>query len=342
MKLLELNNISIDYKTIEGNIRAVDKVSISVENGDILGLVGESGCGKTTLIKSIIGLLPQNGVVVEGEILFENENLLNLTNNQMRQKRWNDISMITQSAMNSLNPVYKIGWQIVEAIQSHKDISKENAFKKAEQLFDLVGLERGRLNDYPHQYSGGMKQRAIIAMALALNPKIIIADEPTTALDVVVQSQILERINKLLENYHGSMILVTHDISVIAQTCTKVAVMYGGKIAEYGPVSQVLKKPSHPYTMGLKNAFPSLIGEKKELISIPGTPPNLLHDIKGCRFKDRCPFAIEKCFCEQPDKISIDEGFFYCHRGEEREKLRELASKQNTWLDDNFKELQYE
>lgn len=338
MKLLDLKNISIDYKIIEGNIRAVDKVSLSIEEGEILGLVGESGCGKTTLIKSIIGLLPQNGSVSEGQILFQNENLLKLSKEEMRQKRWKDISMITQSAMNSLNPVYKISWQIVEAIQAHSKMSNEDAYKRAEELFDLVGLEKGRLNDYPHQYSGGMKQRAIIAMALALNPKIIIADEPTTALDVVVQSQILERINKLLENYKGSMILVTHDISVIAQTCTKVAVMYGGKIAEYGDVKQVLKNPNHPYTMGLKNAFPSLTGEKKELISIPGTPPNLLNEIKGCRFKDRCPFSVDKCIREQPAKTNTNEGFFYCHRGEEREKLRELANKQDTWLKENIRE----
>ncbi|MBP1925026.1 peptide/nickel transport system ATP-binding protein [Sedimentibacter acidaminivorans] len=338
MKLLELNNVSIDYKTIEGNIRAVDKICLSIEDGEILGLVGESGCGKTTLIKSIIGLLPQNGTVAEGEIFFENENLLKLTKDEMRKKRWKDISMITQSAMNSLNPVYKISWQIVEAIQAHKEISKEDAYKRAEELFELVGLEKGRLNDYPHQYSGGMKQRAIIAMALALNPKIIIADEPTTALDVIVQSQILERINKLLENYQGSMILVTHDMSVIAQTCTKVAVMYGGKIVEYGEVNQVFKEPNHPYTMGLKNAFPSLVGEKNDLISIPGIPPNLLNEIKGCRFKDRCPFSIEKCSQENPKKTNIEEGFFYCHREEEREKLRVLASKQETWLQENIKE----
>ncbi len=338
MKLLELNNLSIDYKTIDGNIRAVDKVCLSLEDGEVLGLVGESGCGKTTLIKSIIGLLPQNGTVAEGEIFFENENLLKLTKDEMRKKRWKDISMITQSAMNSLNPVYKISWQIVEAIQAHKEITKEEAYKRAEELFELVGLEKGRLNDYPHQYSGGMKQRAIIAMALALNPKIIIADEPTTALDVVVQSQILERINKLLENYQGSMILVTHDMSVIAQTCTKVAVMYGGKIVEYGHVNQVFKEPNHPYTMGLKNAFPSLVGEKKDLISIPGTPPNLLNQINGCRFNGRCPFSIEKCSRENPKKTNIGGCFFYCHREKEREKLRMLASKQETWLQENIKE----
>lgn len=339
MELLNIRNISIVYKTTEGNIRAVDKVSFKIAKGEVLGLVGESGCGKTTLIKSIIGLLPQNGSVAEGEILFDDIDLLKLSKEQMRVRRWKDISMITQSAMNSLNPVYTVGWQIVEAIQTHEKISKEEANIKAGKLFELVGLEKGRLNDYPHQYSGGMKQRAIIAMAIALNPKIIIADEPTTALDVIVQSQILERINKLLKNYMGSMILVTHDISVIAQTCTKVAVMYGGKIYEYGEVNQVLKQPNHPYTMGLKNAFPSLVGEKKELIFIPGTPPNLLEDLRGCMFKDRCPFALKKCFVEYPGKTETPSGFFYCHRAAEKEKLRKLADKPETWYKNGMEEL---
>ncbi len=339
MKLLNIKNLSIVYKTIEGNIQAVDKVSLSIDDGEILGIVGESGCGKTTLIKGLMGLLPYNGKITEGEIYFMDKNLLSLSKEEMRQKRWNDISMITQSAMNSLNPVYSVGWQIVEAIQAHKVVSKEEAYKTVEKLFELVGIEKGRINDYPHQYSGGMKQRAIIAMALALNPKLIIADEPTTALDVVVQSQILEKINILLNNYNGSMILVTHDISVIAQTCTMIAVMYGGKIVEYGAVNQILKHPNHPYTMGLKNAFPSITGEKRQLISIPGAPPNLLNDLDGCRFKDRCPFAIEKCFVEQPKKNNVSNGFFYCHRENESEMLRDQAKKQETWLEDIVKEV---
>ena len=339
MKLLDIKDLSIIYKTVDGNIQAVDKVSLSIDDREILGIVGESGCGKTTLIKGIIGLLPQNGKISEGEIYFKNVDLLKLSYEQMRQIRWNDISMITQSAMNSLNPVYKVGWQIVEVIQAHKDVSKEEAYKTVEKLFELVGIEKGRMNNYPHQFSGGMKQRAIIAMALALNPKLIIADEPTTALDVVVQSQILQKINLVLKNYNGSMILVTHDISVIAQTCNMVAVMYGGVIVEYGVVDQVLKFPNHPYTMGLRNAFPSLTGEKRQLISIPGTPPNLMANLIGCRFKERCPFAIDICFIEQPKKTSINNGFFYCHRNNETDRLREQAKKQELWLEDSFKDV---
>jgi len=339
MKLLDIKDLSILYKTVEGNIRAVDKVSLSIDDREILGIVGESGCGKTTLVKGIIGLLPQNAKISGGEIYFNNTELLRLSYEQMRQIRWKDISMITQSAMNSLNPVYKVGWQIVEVIRAHTDVSKEEAYKTVEELFELVGIEKGRMNNYPHQFSGGMKQRAIIAMALALNPKLIIADEPTTALDVVVQSQILQRINHVLEKYNGSMILVTHDISVVAQTCNMVAVMYGGVIVEYGPVKQVLKYPNHPYTMGLRNAFPSLTGEKRQLISIPGSPPNLMKDLKGCGFKDRCPFAVQKCFIDEPKQTSIIKGFYYCHRNDEIDKLRGLAKKQEIWHEDFFKEV---
>lgn len=249
----------------------------------------------------------------------------------MRKKRWKEISLITQSAMNSLNPVYKVGKQIIEPMLEHTDVSKEDALEKARKLFDLVGLERGRLDDYPHQYSGGMKQRAIIAMSLALDPMLIIADEPTTALDVIVQSQILERINALLDQYDGSMILVTHDISVVAQTCTKVAVMYGGKIVEYGDVVQVLKRPNHPYTMGLKNAFPSLVGEKKELVSIAGTPPDLSIEHVGCRFAERCPFKIDACTVGDIDMTEVENGYFYCVRHEEKDEIRKLADIAETW-----------
>lgn len=331
MALLELNEVTVEYKLSNGKLKAVDQVSLKVENGDVVGLVGESGCGKSTLIKGIINLLPSNGNVTNGIVNFEGEDLSKLSFDKMRKKRWKEISLITQSAMNSLNPVYRVGDQITEVILEHENVSKAQAMEKAKELFDLVGLDRARLEDYPHQYSGGMKQRAIIAMSLALDPKLIIADEPTTALDVIVQSQILERINALLEGYSGSMILVTHDISVVAQTCNKVAVMYGGKIIEYGDVKQVLKYPNHPYTMGLKNAFPSLTGEKKDLISIEGTPPDLSKPIDGCRFKDRCPFVQEKCKSGELPFTKVESGYFYCARHDEIDRLRELADLSETW-----------
>ena len=331
MSLLELKNVSIEYKLSDGKLRAVDNVSMKLDNGDVLGLVGESGCGKSTLIKGIINLLPSNGQVLEGNIIFSGDDLTQISTEEMRKKRWKEISLITQSAMNSLNPVYKVGQQIIEPILEHNGGSKQEAMEKAQKLFDLVGLDRGRLDDYPHAYSGGMKQRAIIAMSLALDPKLIIADEPTTALDVIVQSQILERINALLDQYDGSMILVTHDISVVAQTCTKVAVMYGGQIIEYGDVVQVLKRPNHPYTMGLKNAFPSLVGEKKELVSIIGIPPDLSKEIQGCRFAERCPFKLEKCMSGEIEKTEEENGYFYCVRSDEKEELRKQADIAETW-----------
>ena len=331
MALLELKNLVVEYALSKGVLRAVDDVSFTMDGGDILGLVGESGCGKSTLMKGIINLLPSNGKVRAGETLFEGVDLNRLPKEEMRKRRWKEISLITQSAMNSLNPVYRVGRQIAEAMIEHDGTGGKEAREKAAKLFDLVGLDRARLDDYPHQYSGGMKQRAIIAMALALDPKIIIADEPTTALDVIVQSQILERINDLLSLYRGSMILVTHDISVVAQTCTKVAVMYAGRIVEYGDVGQVLKKPNHPYTMGLKNAFPSLVGEKKALISIQGTPPNLAQSRGGCRFAPRCPFAEDDCRNSEVEKTETPNGFFFCRRRGETENLRHLAEDPAAW-----------
>lgn len=331
MALLELKNLVVEYALSKGVLRAVDDVSFTVDGGDILGLVGESGCGKSTLMKGIINLLPSNGKISAGETLFEGVDLNRLPKEEMRKRRWKEISLITQSAMNSLNPVYRVGRQIAEAMIEHEGGTRKEAREKAAKLFELVGLDRARLDDYPHQYSGGMKQRAIIAMALALDPKLIIADEPTTALDVIVQSQILERINDLLSLYRGSMILVTHDISVVAQTCTKVAVMYAGRIVEYGDVGQVLKKPNHPYTMGLKNAFPSLTGEKKALISIQGTPPDLARSHSGCRFAPRCPFAEDDCRKFEVEKTPTPSGFFFCRRRGETENLRHLAEDPAAW-----------
>lgn len=330
--LLNIENLDVCYKISDGIVKATQDVSFYLKRGEVLGLVGESGCGKTTLIKAILKLLPSNGYIAGGEIYFKDKQITKMDNEQLRKMRWNEISMITQSAMNALDPVYKVGDQIVEAILTHQPVGKKEAYSRAMELFNLVGLEKGRLNDFPHQFSGGMKQRAIIAMALSLNPEIIIADEPTTALDVVVQAQILERINTLLSNYDGSMIMVTHDISVIAQTCQRVVVMYGGKVMEFGNAAQILKKPNHPYSMGLKNAFPSITGEKRNLISIPGTPPSLLKPPKGCRFNERCPFALKKCFNEEPLSQSIEEGYVACHRFHEVERLRAEAEKEETWM----------
>ncbi|MDQ0338130.1 oligopeptide/dipeptide ABC transporter ATP-binding protein [Caldalkalibacillus uzonensis] len=330
-KLLEIRKLRTCYKVHEGEVWAVDGVDISLSPGENLGLVGESGCGKTTIIKSILRLLPKQAHS-EGEVLFKGKNLLELSMSEMRKVRWNDISIISQSAMNALDPVYRVGDQIVEAIRIHRKVSKDEAWSRAEQLFNLVGLDKIRLRDYPHQFSGGMRQRAIIAMALALDPSIVVADEPTTALDVIVQAQILKRIQNLQKELHSSMIMVTHDMSVVAETCQKVVVMYAGKVVESGPVEAIFKQPCHPYTMGLKNAFPSVKGEKYELISIPGYPPDLLHPPSGCRFADRCPFATDICREEVPEPVHIGENHTAaCHHVDKVEEMREKAALRETW-----------
>jgi oligopeptide/dipeptide ABC transporter ATP-binding protein len=234
--------------------------------------------------------------------------------------------------MNALDPVYRVGDQIAEAILAHESVSKAEALARARELFALVGIDHRRLSDYPHQFSGGMRQRAIIAMAQALNPSLIIADEPTTALDVIVQNQILRRISQIQKKSHASMIMITHDISVIADICERAAVMYAGKIAEIGRIAGVLKTPCHPYTMGLKNAFPSILGDKQALISIPGSPPSLVHPPAGCRFNVRCPFAVDPCFAADPPLVQVAaDQYAACHRVAEAEALRRRAAERETW-----------
>lgn len=330
-KVLEIKNLSTCYNSLAGPVWAVDGVSFSLNYGENLGLVGESGCGKTTIIKSVMRLLPK-GAYSTGEINFKGENLLDMSPAEIRNIRWDNISMIAQSAMNALDPVYKVGSQIVEAIRIHANVSKKEAWKQAEELFALVGVDKKRLHEYPHQFSGGMRQRAVIAMALALNPDIIVADEPTTALDVVVQAQILNKIREIQQESNNSMIMVTHDISVVADTCDKVAVMYAGKIVEYGTVEEVFQRPYHPYTMGLKNAFADIKGEKFELISIEGYPPDLLDPPKGCRFADRCPFATDICRTDQPESKEVYKGHkVACHHIDKVEEMREKAALSDTW-----------
>ena len=332
MPLIEVSNLKTYFDTREGFARAVDDVSFSIEPGQNFGLVGESGCGKTTAVKSVIRLLPRNGQIVGGKVLFKGCDLLLLPEKQMRKFRWREISIISQSAMNALDPVYKVGDQIVEAIRAHEKISRSQALDRAVELFSLVGIDRRRLYDYPHQFSGGMRQRSVIAMSLALNPDLIIADEPTTALDVVVQGQILRRIRSLQARHNASMIIITHDISVIAETCERAAVMYAGKIAETGSIVGVLKNPYHPYTMGLKNAFPSVLGEKMDLISIPGSPPSLVDPPQGCRFSARCPFSLEICRMQEPPLTQVDtEQFAACHRVAEADAFRMRAAQEETW-----------
>ncbi len=330
--MLEIRNLKTYFKTRAGYAQAVDDVSFTVQPGQNFGLVGESGCGKTTAAKSIVKLLPPNGEIVGGQILFKGRDLVRLTNEEMQKVRWREISMISQSAMNSLDPVYRVGDQIVEAIQAHEPVGRAEAMDRARELFGLVGIDPKRLRDYPHQFSGGMKQRSIIAMSLALNPSLIIADEPTTALDVIVQDQILRRIKSLLESHQASMILITHDISVVAEMCDRVAVMYAGKLMECGDVITVFKRPFHPYTLGLQNAFPDLHGAKQELISIPGSPPKLVDPPAGCRFAARCPFALDVCGEQEPAMVEVGPGHqAACHRLEMIDWMRAEAARKESW-----------
>jgi len=332
MALLDVRHLKTFFRTQAGDSRAVDDVSFGIAPGENFGLLGESGCGKTTVAKSLIRVLPKNGRIVGGQAEFEGQDLFALSEAQMRKIRWRGISMISQSAMNALDPVYRVGDQIVEAIQTHVKMPRSEALERVRELFGLVGIDRRRSCDYPHQFSGGMRQRAIIAMALALNPSLIIADEPTTALDVIVQDQILRRISSLQKQFDASMIMITHDVSVIAELCERAAVMYAGKIVEIGNIRGVLKRPYHPYTMGLKNAFPSIYGDKQDLISIPGSPPDLVHPPEGCRFNLRCPFVTDRCYSEEPPlrEVGADQ-FAACHRISEAEKLQALSDKKETW-----------
>lgn len=335
--LLEIDDLSIQYETrSKGAIRAVDGLSFEIGTNEIFGLVGESGCGKSTIAKSILGLLPRNGSVVDGEIRFKGVDLTELSTMELNQIRWSNISMISQGAMNALNPVMRISNQILEAIRSgQQNVSTEDARETVRELFELVGLDPERIDEYPHQFSGGMKQRAFIAMALAQDPDLLIADEPTTALDVIVQDQILKRLLELQDDFDLSIILITHDISVVAETCESLGVMYSGKLMEYGNLKSIFSEPYNPYTLGLQNAFPSLSGEKTELIEIPGSPPDLSELHTGCRFVERCPFAEGICFEKHPPLEEVKPGHFSaCYRHDIIEHMRERATAKETWHDD--------
>jgi len=316
MALLRVNNLKTYFQISAGIVKAVDDVSFVLNNGESMGLVGESGCGKTTTALSINKLLPQEGKIVSGEIFLEERNILKLNDSEIKKIRWNDISMIFQGAMNALNPVMKIGDQIAEAIILHKKVSYKEAIEKSEELFKLVELEPKRISNYPHEFSGGMKQRAMIAMALACDPKLIIADEPTTALDVMVQAQILNLLDKLRKEVNMGLILISHDLSILGETCDKIAVMYAGKIVELGNVEDIYDNNMHPYTNQLLSSFPNIHKEKKIPEPIDGIPPDLINPPSGCRFHPRCLYAENICKEKEPEMIKINENHDYsCHFG---------------------------
>ncbi len=294
--LLEVENLSMHYDTLEGNVDAVKNISFTVNSGESFGLVGESGCGKTSVAMTLLQLQPENSVITQGSIKLDGKELIGLSENDLRKVRWDSISIVFQGAMNAWNPVIKIGEQIREAMREHyPENTKQENINKIIELFKMVGLDESIADRYPHELSGGMKQRAVIALALSCDPKVIIADEPTTALDVVIQDQILNEIKKVQDLLGLSLIYISHDIAVIAEMTDKIAVMYAGSIVEIGPTKDVFKTPKHSYTRALLDSTPSIRGEKKKLRSLDGEPPSLINEITGCSFSPRCPTPTEKC-----------------------------------------------
>lgn len=299
--LLKVENFTMHYRTTAGHVKAVDDVTFSLARGQSLGLVGESGCGKTSIAMSIMRLLPYNSEIKSGRIFLGGQDVYSMREEDFRKLRWKEVAMIFQAAMNALNPVYTVGSQITEVILEHEPAASErDARERVAELFCTVGIPEERMDHYPHEYSGGMKQRAVIAMALACSPSLIIADEPTTALDVIVQDKILREMEEIRRKTDMSMIYISHDISVIAEVSDVVGVMYAGKLVEIGPADDIFKRPRHPYTYGLMNAYPSILGEKRDLATIPGEPPNLVFPPEGCRFHPRCDWATDECGTVEP------------------------------------------
>lgn len=300
--LLEIKNLHVHYVTDTEDVQAVNGVNLRLKQGEVLGLVGETGAGKTTVALSVMQLVPDPpGIILDGEILFKGRNLIYNTKKENQEMRGNGISMIFQDPMTALNPIMTIGQQLAEVVIKHKKLGKKEALEVAAEMLEKVGVTRDRLNDYPHQFSGGMKQRAIIAMALLCNPEILIADEPTTALDVTIQAQVLEIIRNLVREQDMSMILITHDLGVVAETCDHVAIMYAGEVVEYGTVWDVYTDPKHPYTRGLFDSIPKMDGEEERLSPIPGLAPNSTALPSGCYFHPRCKFCQDRCREQSPE-----------------------------------------
>jgi len=306
-KLLEVNNLKTSFYTHLGEVQAVRGINFELYEGDVLGIVGESGSGKSVTSLSIMRLIGTPGEIKDGNIIFDGIDLSTLSKKEMEGYRGNEIAMIFQDPMTSLNPVFTIKNQMVEVIRRHTDMNHREALVRAKELLTLVGIPdpESQINDYPHQFSGGMRQRALIATAISCNPRLLIADEPTTALDVTIQAQILELLEKLQEETGMSIILITHDLGVIAEVCTHVIVMYGGMIMEKGTVLDIFNNPQHPYTKGLHRSIPKVTKGKSRLIPIEGSPPDLLNPPKGCPFSPRCDHAMETCLTEAPPEFMI-------------------------------------
>jgi peptide/nickel transport system ATP-binding protein len=315
-KLLEVNDLSVVYRTLAGDVQAVNRAKFHVNRGEAVGIAGESGCGKTTTASAIMRILPRVAAITNGGVKYRGTDILALSAEKYRKDyRWKKISYIFQGAMNALNPIIKVGDQIAETITLHENVSEEEAWERGARLFEMVGLEPGRINNYPFEFSGGMRQRAMIAMALACNPELVIADEPTTALDVTIQAQIMELLKHLQETLDLSFVLITHDMSVIAETCNRSVIMYGGRVVEDASVDIIFENPYHPYSDGLIGAIPSVEKAKaRRLTHIPGSPPDLLNPPSGCFFHPRCPYAKPQCKEEVPELREVNPGHFVaCH-----------------------------
>jgi peptide/nickel transport system ATP-binding protein len=333
MPLLEVKDLSTTFRTDDGPVGAVDHVSFTVDRGRVLGIVGESGSGKSVTNLTLMGLLDRERTTVTGEALLDGRDILTLGADELRRIRGSEIAMIFQDPMTSLNPVYTIGWQLEEAVHLHTEVKKKTATARAVELLRAVGIPGAaeRMSSYPHEMSGGMRQRVMIAMALINNPKLLIADEPTTALDVTTQAQILELIRRLRAEFDSAVIMITHDLGVVAELCDDVIVMYAGRVVEQGSVTEIFERPQHPYTWGLLESLPGRNIDTERLQSIPGTPPSLLHPPLGCRFHPRCSYVMEGCRHEPPPRLEAlgsDAHLVSCHLDQATRdvKSRELST----------------
>ena len=307
--ILEIENLTIHYVTDDETVEAVNGISLTLKEGESLGLVGETGAGKTTTALGILRLVPDPpGRIISGSIRYKGRNLMKLSESEMRKIRGHEISMIFQDPMTALNPVLTVGDQIMEVIRLHQKVSKAEALRRAMEMMEMVGIEGGRYNEYPHQFSGGMKQRIVIAIALACNPSLLIADEPTTALDVTIQAQVLDLIDNLKKKFNTSLLLITHDLGVVADVCDKVAIVYAGRIVEYGDLEQIYNSPQHPYTIGLFGSIPDFSRKAHRLNPIKGLMPDPSNLPAGCAFADRCPDASDICRAAQPRATETQPG----------------------------------
>lgn len=317
MNMLEIKDLSVHFSSRAGTVHAVEGVNMWLKKGEILGVAGESGCGKTTTTLAIPGLLPKNATIPNGQILFNGEDLVSKTEKEMEDLRWKQISVIFQGAMNALNPLQTVGKQMMEPILLHEpDVSKREAEARVKKLLEQVGIKGDRFTNYPHEFSGGMRQRVMIAMSLVCNPELVIADEPVTALDVMIQAQILELLRDLVKEYELSMIMISHDLSVLCELCDKIAIMYAGRIMEYGSAKEIFHHPKHPYTSRLMHSLPDIYGEKVFVNGIPGYPPNLIHPPEGCPFAERCTECDGLCRSAVPELQDIGGEHYVacCHK----------------------------